>query len=466
MTQIVIDDFTSWRAHARALATVGTPPEQVHFLDPKAGQPLLFSEPPAPTKAHLSALRVPEEFLKLAAKVTQYRDPARWDLLYSALFRLTHGEPHLLEVDIDDTVRKLRLMEKAIGRDIHKMHAFIRFRKIEAQQEPEYVAWYRPDHYILRAAVPFFVRRFGSMRWAILTPDGSAYWDGVGLTFGPGSPRDPLPGDDGLEDLWRTYYGSIFNPARINLKAMQAEMPVRHWATLPEAQVIGKLLREADGRVQTMIDEQAKSAAPWVPEHAKLPVLRKAAPACQGCELYCHATQVVFGEGPENARVVLVGEQPGDEEDLAGRPFVGPAGRLLDRALAEARVDRGTLYVTNAVKHFKFIERGKRRIHAKPGGIEISACRPWLQAELETLEPDLVVCLGATAAQSLIGRDFRVTKDRGVLMPHRWAKQLMATVHPSALLRMPDPARRDEEYGLFVRDLAIIRETVASTRIQ
>jgi DNA polymerase len=182
--------------------------------------------------------------------------------------------------------------------------------------------------------------------------------------------------------------------------------------------------------------------------------LRAAAQACRGCELYQDATQVVFGEGPQHAKVVMVGEQPGDEEDQKGHPFVGPSGRLLSKAMHEAGLDREKIYVTNAVKHFKFIERGKRRIHAKPSGIEISACRPWLEAELASIEPELVVCLGATAAQSLMGLSFRITKERGKFFPHRLAKQLVATVHPSAILRVPE--RYEEEYGLFVRDLQLI----------
>jgi DNA polymerase len=154
----------------------------------------------------------------------------------------------------------------------------------------------------------------------------------------------------------------------------------------------------------------------------------------------------------------MVGEQPGDEEDRKGHPFVGPSGRLLSKAMHEAGLDREKIYVTNAVKHFKFVERGKRRIHSKPNGIEISACRPWLEAELDSIKPELVVCLGATAAQSLMGREFRITAERGKFFPHRWAKELVATVHPSAILRVPE--RYDEEYDLFLRDLRKIAARV------
>jgi uracil-DNA glycosylase len=197
-----------------------------------------------------------------------------------------------------------------------------------------------------------------------------------------------------------------------------------------------------------------------VPATHELKQLRQAAPACRGCDLYQHATQVVFGEGPPSSKVVMVGEQPGDEEDVKGHPFVGPAGRLLDKAMREAELDREQIYVTNAVKHFKFkIERGKRRIHAKPSGIEISACRPWLEAELDAIRPELIVCLGATAAQSLMGREFRITSSRGKFFPHHVARELVATIHPSAILRaLPD--RYEEEYEMFVRDLRLIAARV------
>ncbi len=209
-----------------------------------------------------------------------------------------------------------------------------------------------------------------------------------------------------------------------------------------------------------MARTEKPSAAPWVPDSKDLRLLRSAAPDCRGCELYARATQVVFGEGPPHAKVVMVGEQPGDEEDQRGHPFIGPAGRLLNKAMNEAGLDREQVYVTNAVKHFKWIERGKRRIHAKPTGIEISACRPWLEAELATIEPELVVCLGATAAQSLMGRDFRITSERGRFFPYPRAKELMATIHPSAILRMPD--RYDEEYALFVQDLRLAAKRVGA----
>jgi uracil-DNA glycosylase family protein len=202
------------------------------------------------------------------------------------------------------------------------------------------------------------------------------------------------------------------------------------------------------------------SAADFLPKDRTLPALRKAAKGCRGCHLWQRATQTVFGAGPSSSRVMLVGEQPGHEEDLAGAPFVGPAGRILDRALEDVGIDRRQVYVTNVVKHFKWEAKGKRRIHAKPSQLEVSACRPWLEAELEVVKPAALVCLGATAAQALLGPKFRVTRQRGEWISVRWASHVMATVHPSAILRAPDEEARHAEMERFVADLALLREVL------
>lgn len=195
------------------------------------------------------------------------------------------------------------------------------------------------------------------------------------------------------------------------------------------------------------------TAAQYLPQGRNLDSLREAARGCRGCPLYARATQTVFGEGAARARLMLVGEQPGDREDQEGHPFVGPAGLLLDRCLEEAGIDRGEVYVTNAVKHFKWEPRGKRRIHKKPSTREIAACRPWLDAEMEAVEPELVVCLGATAAQALLGRAFRVTQERGRVMERAGLPLVLATVHPSSILRAPDEEWRHEARAAFVEDL-------------
>jgi uracil-DNA glycosylase family protein len=204
------------------------------------------------------------------------------------------------------------------------------------------------------------------------------------------------------------------------------------------------------------------TAALFVPDRPTLPKLRAAAADCTACHLYKLGTQTVFGEGSADADVVFVGEQPGDQEDLAGRPFVGPAGRVLDEGLAAAEIDRSQVYVTNAVKHFKWEPRGKRRIHQKPNWAEMTACRPWLEAELAVVKPDVLVCLGATAAQSLLGRQFRVTKMRGVPVESELAPNVVATVHPSSILRAPDEGARQEAMRDFVRDLKAVAKLIKS----
>jgi DNA polymerase len=198
---------------------------------------------------------------------------------------------------------------------------------------------------------------------------------------------------------------------------------------------------------------EAPSAARFVPASRSLETLRRAAKSCEGCDLYKYATQTVFGEGTRGAALLLIGEQPGDQEDLRGRPFVGPAGEVLDRALEAAGVSRGEAYVTNVVKHFKFEERGKRRIHKKPGTVEIQACMPWLEAEVEAVEPQVLVCLGATAAQAVLGRNFRLMANRGRIVRPASGPPAIATVHPSAVLRAPDASAREKLYMLIVDDL-------------
>ena len=207
-------------------------------------------------------------------------------------------------------------------------------------------------------------------------------------------------------------------------------------------------------------DETDWRPAP-VPETSDLREVAAAARGCTACHLYRRGTQTVFGEGPKRAKLMLLGEQPGDQEDLAGKPFVGPAGRLLDRALEEVGIPRDEVYVTNTVKHFKWEPRGKRRIHQKPNSREIAACRPWLDAELRLVKPKLLVCLGSTAAQAIFGSSFRVTKQRGIVMESPFAPRVLATVHPSSLLRQPDQESRAREYGLFVADLRSAAKAIA-----
>jgi probable DNA metabolism protein len=458
MHRTTVPEFEAWRSAARTFLAAEVPPGEVHFRNANEPPTLFELEETLPSiKPDATPVRVPRDFMQIAEKAAWHRDPARWDLLYRMLWRITHGEAHVLDLANDDDVHRLLMMEKAVRRDIHKMHAFVRFRQVEAEGEEHFVAWHRPDHHIVRPATPFFARRFPNMRWTILTPHESATWDLSELSFGPGVPADQAPEPDRLEELWKTYYASIFNPARIKLKAMKKEMPVRHWRTLPEATLIPQLVMKAPERVAEMIAKQEgsrASARDFLPGQLDLPSLCAAAAFCQGCELHRHATQTVFGEGPLNATMMLVGEQPGDEEDRRGRPFVGPAGQVLDAALQTAGVDRQGVYVTNVVKHFKYEPRGKRRIHQKPDAREQAACKPWLEAELNLIQPRVLVCLGATAAQALVGRDFRIGERRGEVIETDWCPQTIVTYHPSAILRVPNEDQRELMRAALVSDLA------------
>ena len=312
--------FESWQAAARALLHEGMPPAEVRWREVSKGrQASLLGDEPSSTPT-----KVPREFLDLARRVAAAPDPARWQLLYDTLWRLTHDNRDLLNDSHDSGVKRLRAL---------------------VAHEPA-------------------------------EPQG----DGEG-------------------------------------------------------------------------------AAPFVPKGAGLRQLTEAARHCRGCELYRHATQTVFGRGSADARIVFVGEQPGDQEDRQGAPFVGPAGEVLDRALAEAGLARDKIYVTNAVKHFKFEPRGKRRIHQTPRANEINACRPWLEAELERINPDVLVALGATAARAIFGDKFRITRDRGQFVPTRWAEKSIATYHPSAALRGEDDSQKAQVYAMLVEDLRKVART-------
>lgn len=453
--------FSAWQKSARRALLREISPDLIAWEELGADQPSLamFEEIDAPPESKVPRFRVPKAFLEMAKRVACHRDARRWALLYRVLWRLTHGEPRLIEIMVDADVHELMALDKAVRHDLHKMRAFVRFREVTHEGLTWYVAWFEPAHHIVERNAAFFRDRFASMHWSILTPDRCLHWDGHHLSFTHGVPKSESPTEDAVESLWLTYYGSIFNPARVKTRAMEAEMPKKYWKNLPEAALIPALLEEAPRRVRDMVTySQAKSApetfstAP-VPETNDLSELAAAASKCVACPLYRNATQIVFGEGAKNARLVFVGEQPGDQEDLAGKPFIGPAGQLFDRALQEAGIDRQKAYVTNAVKHFKWEPRGKRRLHAKPSAREIATCRSWLDAELKILQPEVLVLLGATATQSVLGSKPRVMRDRGQVMPSEYCPQTLITIHPSALLRAPDVETREKNYSAFMEDL-------------
>lgn len=458
-SEVAARDFSAWRTTARALLAEEVPPESVLWVAPGSTGSLFDAGPRAPSTG--SPAKVPRRFVLLAEQAVLHRDATTHDVLYRLLWRLTHGEHELLDDTMDGDVRTLNLRVGEVKRDLHEMHAFVRFRRVETDDGEHYIAWYAPDHHIVERAASFFRERFHGMHWTILTPEQSVTWDGHALAWGPGVPRHAAPEADELEELWRTYYVSIFNPARVNPRVMRQHMPARFWPQLPETAEIADLVANARPRVEHMVDPGAAIAARIAAlEQVTLASLRETARGCTACDLCGPATQTVFGEGPADAALVLVGEQPGDEEDRRGRPFVGPAGHVLDAALAASGIDRARIYVTNAVKHFRFLPRGKKRIHQRPTADQVRACRPWLGAELATLAPRVVVCLGATAAQSLIGSRFRISEQRGQPIATRWAEHLIATHHPAAILRVDETDRPRYEAELRA-DLALAVKMLA-----
>ena len=454
------DDFAFWRERARALIQYDIPPDRVAWIEPGATGDLFAGESLAPTDRRLpsppvdaSPVRANRRFMGLAAKASLHSDPKRFGLLYRVLWRLQR-HPLLVEDRADPDIRRLEELGKAVRRDAHKMHAFVRFREVQEEDgRAHYVAWFEPDHHILRSEASFFMRRFANMRWSILTPRGTIHWDGETMHEGPPARPEDAPGGDPVEDLWRSYYAAIFNPARLKVSAMLSEMPKKYWKNLPEAELIPALIANAQAREAAMV--AAGSRAERV-RPASLAELAQAITACRDCPIADCGTRAVAGEGPVRAPLMIVGEQPGDQEDLAGRVFVGPAGQVLDQHLQAAGIARAQAYLTNAVKHFKFTHKGKLRLHQSPTPKEIDTCRWWLEAERALVRPRIVLALGASAARGLLGRTVSVTRERGRAIMLDDGTELWLTLHPSYLLRL-DGAARDAQTALFAADLAMVR---------
>ncbi len=484
---LITPDFSGWREVARDLLRRGVRPEEVIWKERGDAQeelPGLFgssgnsdgrdesresSTPSAgqdPESELMPPVRVPPEFLEMGKVAAAHRSTRKWSLLYRLLSRLAREDSHLLQMTIDPDVAELDSMVRAVRKDLHKMKAFVRFREVKEEQGSHFIAWHRPDHRIVPLAAPFFARRFANMRWTILTDDLSVSWDGKQLEFLPGCPRSEAPKIDAIEEVWKTYYASTFNPARIKIRMMKKEMAVRYWDTLPETELIRDLIKNSGARLDQFFESQKVSAKKWFPSEPEsewsLPLLENAAKKCRACGICEKATQTVFGEGPVNAEIVFIGEQPGDQEDRAGKPFIGPAGELLDRILHGAGIERHVAYVTNAVKHFKWVPSGEIRLHQKPLSSEVSACRAWLQAEIGMLRPRIVVCLGATAAQAVLGRSIRLEDVRGQFFETAYAAKTFVTTHPAALLRTTDPEVRARDEVRFLNEMRIIAGELAS----
>ena len=493
---VIVHDFTEWRETARALIAQGVAPAQVSWRDQFApddlfaphdlfapavalrtattdaipydlhdGQPrhdlhlasdaqgalapAAASAKPANTanttnasNAATNALRIPRAMMLTLASAACHADIDRWAFLYQVVWRWQQGDRAVLSPADSDGAR-LAAMVKAVRHEEHDMHAYLRFRErpIEAGA-PRFVAWFEPIHDILPQVAQHFAKRMGRISWMIATPRATVMWDGLTVHTTAALLRGPADIDDAGEALWLTYYRSIFNPARLNADLMHSHIPSRFWKNLPEGSVVPTMVANAaagarrvgqvdrvgqrDGSVIAISAERAQ------PQRALATTLSQ----CRRCPLWEHATQAVAGVGPRDAHIMLVGEQPGDREDLAGVPFIGPAGQLLDTILQRAQLPRDSVYLTNAVKHFKWEPRGKRRIHKTPAQREIAACADWLEQELADVKPQVVVTLGSTALKAVTGDSRAALADhlgKPIKQDGRW---VVAIYHPSYVLRV------------------------------
>jgi probable DNA metabolism protein len=461
-------DLDGFRAAVRGLVARRASPAEVSWCP--AGEADLFGEGERGEES-AAPVALPRALGELIRQVVCHSDRERYALLYAAIWRVLNGERALFDIQSDPLVHRLEGMAKSVRRDLHKMHAFVRFRETHDPDGTErFVSWFEPQHFIVEATAGFFVERFRSLVWSILTPVGSLLWDRASLTIGPAAQRSDAPESDAFEDAWRCYYENVFNPARLNPKAMRQHMPEKYWRNLPEAASIAGLVQQAPGRAREMIAREAAE------REKRDPLKAVAAMAEQGPQtleelnrliaasepLTPGADRAVLGEGPMEPAVAFVGEQPGDQEEREGRPFIGPAGQLFDKALGEAGIDRSGVYVTNAVKHFKYEPRGKKRLHKRPNPGEVKRYRWWLKRELDFVRPKLVVAMGGTALLGLTGKPLSVLETRGPIAFD--GQPGYATVHPSYLLRLPDEAAQRAAYDAFRNDLIAVRRLIRESR--
>jgi DNA polymerase len=465
MMRKVVRSFDDWRAAVRDLIARRVPPESIEWVGSESDGDLFSTPAEQPAAAGAVAvvapeLRLPRAFVEMLATAACFSAADRWAFLYKLVWRWQLGEREVISAADADGAR-LYAMVKAVHREEHDMHAYVRFReRPEHAGDPRFVAWFEPTHDVLPQVARHFANRMGRATWMIATPIATVLWDGERLHDASPRLRSAADIEDSGETLWLTYYRSIFNPARLNADLLRSHIPSRFWKNLPEGAIVPAMISGAangerrTGQTGTVGRRSGATTIAVTPERAQP---QRDAPdtmdQCRRCDLWCNATQAVPGVGPKKARIMLVGEQPGDQEDLQGLPFVGPAGAVLDRALAEAGVERDHVYLTNAVKHFKWELRGKRRLHKTPAQREVSACHVWLEEELARVQPDVVVALGATALKSVM-KDGSATMSAVMDAPFqhegRW---VVAVYHPSFVLRARDEGSRQQAYEVIVAGL-------------
>jgi DNA polymerase len=467
MTRRVVRTFAEWRTAARDLVARQIAPEYVEWAsEPEDGD--LFSGfgaqasmPSAATAPPPGAeLRLPRQLMDMIEDAACFNALDRWSFLYKVIWRWHLGERDVVSPADADGAR-LYSMVKAVHREQHDMHAYVRFReRKEEDGAPRFVAWFEPTHDVLPQVARHFARRMGPITWMIATPAQAILWDGEQLIEAPSLLRSAADIEDAGEALWLTYYRSIFNPARVNADLLRSHIPSRFWKNLPEGAIVPAMVTAANngerrtGQTGTVGQRGGATSIPIAPERAQPQrEVPTSLDACRRCDLWEHATQAVAGVGPAQARIMLVGEQPGDQEDLQGLPFVGPAGAVLQQAMRDAGVDRESIYLTNAVKHFKWEPRGKRRLHKTPAQREVAACHLWLEEELKRVQPEVVVALGSTALKSVL-EDGAITMKSTMAAPVQHDGRWVVTVyHPSYVLRAPDEATRQQAYDVIVDGL-------------
>jgi probable DNA metabolism protein len=492
---IRIQSFAQWRDAARDLLARQVPPHAVQWSETVHSNDLFGAveqtplpygaaadaapaQPAAGSTGATSAPRISRDMLKMLETAACFRAPDRYVFLYKVVWRWQAGQQDVLSAADEDGAR-LHAMVKTVKREIHKMNAYLRFRERAPRKvadavadaatdadadadadAPQFVAWFEPEHDVLPHVAEHFSRRMGHTTWMIGTPTGTVFWNGASLEAGPALMRGPEDVADSGEAMWLTYYRSIYNPARLNVSVMNGHVASRYWKHMPEGALVPAMIADASsgarrhGQTAT-VGSRAGVTIPVTAERA-LPQ-REAASSldqCRRCDLWRHATQAVAGVGPKTARIMLVGEQPGDQEDLAGTPFIGPAGQVLDDAFALAGLARESIYLTNAVKHFKWEPRGKRRLHKTPAQMEINACAYWLEEELAQVQPQVIVALGGTALKAILGNPKATLTDKlGKPFQHegRW---IVVVYHPSYILRVPDEGTREQARQGLIAGLA------------
>jgi DNA polymerase len=424
-------DWDGWRKATRSMVLANVPPDEVRWSVRS------HDEEGDPLREEQGSFGVSKALVSLASLAIQAREPGRFGLLYRLVWRANAGE-RVLEKATDADAGHARGLAFAVRAEAHRMRTQIRYLPIEDNGGTRFLGWYEPAHYVVEANAQLIARRFPDHAFSILTPDGGTHWDGRELRFSAGVARSAVHDDAALRSWWHAHHAGLLRRARIG-------------TSVPPAEELDEAPRPPDRPALGAV------VLPLAPD-APLQDAMHEASDCRRCPLWEPATQTVFGEGPAHARVVFVGEQPGDQEDVIGRPFVGPAGQIMDRAMEEAGLDRRTVYITNAVKHFKFEPRG--RIHKTPEAPEIRACRFWLDVELVRLQPKLVVAMGGTAARAVLGRAVTITRERGRPIELGNGQTAFVTVHPSFLLRLPDEDAKAREYRAFVADLRKVLELV------